>query len=202
MDIDFLVQDTYSAIRPQWKLVSDLQEAVSLFSEAVAQNYKLQDPEKPAEPEEEDAESSSSDEGLEDDAIPDIEEEQESSDEAEVSQCSGNPRQVINLPQVDGANAEQDGESESEDEQIYVSRQEERDPEAEAEFDREFEKMMAESYESRRFERKGAFDIPLPMKRSGRDASAEAPAGPSESPNTMAFSLMTKKGNKQQVCAT
>lgn len=102
---------------------------------------------------------------------------------------------------MSGANAEQNGESESEDEQIYVSRQEEeRDPEAEAEFDREFEKMMAESYESRRFERKGAFDIPLPMKRSGRDVPAENAAGPSQAPNTMAFSLMTKKGNKQQVC--
>lgn len=85
MDIDFLVQDTYSAIRPQWKLVADLQEAATLFSEAVAQNYKLQDSEKPVEPEEDDAESSSSDEGLEEDAIPDVEEEQESSDEAEVS---------------------------------------------------------------------------------------------------------------------
>jgi regulator of nonsense transcripts 2 len=103
--------------------------------------------------------------------------------------------------QASAPNAEQNGESESEeDEQIYVARQEEeRDPEAEAEFDREFEKMMAESYESRRFERKGAVDIPLPMKRSGREAGPPN-AEPSQEPNTMAFSLMTKKGNKQQVC--
>lgn len=86
MDIDFLVQDTYSAIRPQWKIATDLQEAASLFSEAVARNYKPQDSEKPPEPEEEEeAESSSSDEGLEEDAIPEVDEEQESSDEAEVS---------------------------------------------------------------------------------------------------------------------
>lgn len=57
---------------------------------------------------------------------------------------------------------------------------------------------MAESYESRRFERKGVFDIPLPMKRTGRDTAAES-TEPSQAPNTMAFSLMTKKGNKQQV---
>lgn len=85
MDIDFLVQDTYSAIRPQWKIATDLQEAASMFSEAVARNYKPQDSEKPAEPEEDEAESSSSDEGLEEDAIPEVDEEQESSDEAEVS---------------------------------------------------------------------------------------------------------------------
>lgn len=85
MDVDFLVHDTYSAIRPQWKLATHLQEAATLFGEAVAQNYKLQDSEKAVEPEEEDAESSSSDEGLEEDAIPDVEEDQESSEEAEVS---------------------------------------------------------------------------------------------------------------------
>lgn len=62
--------------------------------------------------------------------------------------------------------------------------------------------MMAESYESRKFERKGVFDIPLPMKRSGKEAAPAEPAEPaepSEPQSTMAFSLMTKKGNKQQV---
>lgn len=85
MDVDFLVNDTYSGIRPQWELATHLQEAAALFSEVVAQNYKLQDSEKQTEPEEEDAESSSSDEDLEEDAIPDVEDDQESSDEAEVS---------------------------------------------------------------------------------------------------------------------
>ena len=105
--------------------------------------------------------------------------------------------------QASGPNAEQNGDSESEDEQIFVARQEEeRDPEAEAEFDRELEKMMADSVDSRRFERKTVFDVPLPMKRSREASAAEHPA-PEGSPaptNTMAFSLMTKKGNKQQVC--
>ncbi|GAQ39694.1 nonsense-mediated mRNA decay factor [Aspergillus niger] len=184
MDVDFLVQDTFSMTRPQWKLAADLAEATQIFSEAVAQNFKTQDAERPVEPDEDDADSSSSDEGLEEDVMLE-EEDQESSDEAEVS----------------GPNGEQNGDSESEDEEIFVTRQEEeRDPEAEAEFDREFEKMMAESMESRKFERKGVFDIPLPMKRSGREAALETP--PPEAPkptnNTMAFSLMTKKGNKQQ----
>lgn len=114
---------------------------------------------------------------------------------------------MTNTPQASGPNAEQTGESESEeeDEHIVVTRQEEeRDPVAEAEFDREFEKMMADSLESRKFERKAIFDIPLPMKRpGGRDGAAvdsqavEAAPVPS---NTMAFSLMTKRGNRQQVC--
>lgn len=65
--------------------------------------------------------------------------------------------------------------------------------------------MMSESLESRRFERKTVFDVPLPMKKPGpgRDAAAppmENPPPPAQAPNsTMAFSLMTRKGNKQQV---
>jgi regulator of nonsense transcripts 2 len=40
MDIDFLVQDTYTLVRPNWKLVTDLTEATKLFGEAVNANYK------------------------------------------------------------------------------------------------------------------------------------------------------------------
>lgn len=108
-----------------------------------------------------------------------------------------------------GNAAEQNAESDSEEEeQIYVTRQEEeRDPEAEAEFDRAFEKMMAESLDSRKFERKTMFDVPLPMRRTAHNPSnsieestpVETPE--SEPRNTMAFSLMTKRGNRQQVSA-
>jgi regulator of nonsense transcripts 2 len=106
--------------------------------------------------------------------------------------------------QASGPNVDRDGDSESEEEQIFVARQEEeRDPEAEADFDRAFEKMMAESMESRRFERKAMFDVPLPMRPSRREPAAgdETPAEPQPA-NTMAFSLMTKKGNRQQVWLT
>lgn len=85
MDIDFLVQDTFSMTRPQWKLVTDLEEATRIFGEAVAQNYKTQDAERPTEPDDDDAESSSSDDGFEDDVMPEVDEDGESSDEAEVS---------------------------------------------------------------------------------------------------------------------
>ncbi|CAI7659534.1 unnamed protein product [Penicillium bialowiezense] len=192
MDVDFLIQDTYHSIRPQWKLANDAEEATRIFSEAVAQNYNVPDSERPVEVDEEDAESSSSDEDLEEDAINEIDDDQESSDEAEAS--GPNPE----------GNDDSDSESEDEDEQIIVTRQEEeRDPVTEAEFDREFEKMMAESMDSRRFERKTVFDIPLPMKRPPRenmpsDSSPEPVHAEPVPPKTMAFSLMTKKGNKQQ----
>jgi regulator of nonsense transcripts 2 len=90
MDVEFVVQDTYSLVRPQWKIASDLEEAARLFSEAIAQNYKVQDGEKAVEPEEDEVESLSSDdgnvdEGLEEDGVPDIDEQQSSTEEAEVS---------------------------------------------------------------------------------------------------------------------
>ena len=85
-----------------------------------------------------------------------------------------------------------------------MTRQEtERDVEAEAEFDRELAKMMSESIDSRKSDRKQMFDVPLPMRRAQRDTTTAADDSPSEGtatpPNTMAFSLMTKKGNRQQV---
>ena len=79
------------------------------------------------------------------------------------------------------------------------------DPEAEADFDREFAKLMAESLDSRKFDRKPLFDVPLPMRRAQKDIPMAGDESPVEgtstppNPNTMAFSLMTKKGNKQQV---
>ncbi len=84
-----------------------------------------------------------------------------------------------------------------------VLRQEEQlDPEAEADFDRAFERMMSESLDSRKFERRAQFDVPLPIRKIQRqplEPTDDEPKTPVESePNTMAFSLMTKKGNRQQ----
>ena len=86
-----------------------------------------------------------------------------------------------------------------------MTREEEQlDPEAEADFDQAFERMMAESLDSRKFERKAVFDVPLPIRRGQRDATIAAEDNVERdvqtAPDTMAFALMTKKGNRQQVC--
>ena len=100
-----------------------------------------------------------------------------------------------------------ESEDEDEEEAIVVTRQEEEiDPEDEADFEREYAKMMAESLESRKHERKAAFDVPLPMKRKDRDVNStneswgyEPATLNATSTGTMAFSLLTKRGNRQQV---
>jgi regulator of nonsense transcripts 2 len=100
---------------------------------------------------------------------------------------------------------EQDASESEEEEHIIVTREEEQlDPEAEAEFDKEFERMMAESLDSRKFERKAQFDVPLPIRKAQRIPAGEpidedVDSSPETPLNTMAFSLMTKKGNRSQV---
>ncbi|RMZ76300.1 hypothetical protein DV737_g4900, partial [Chaetothyriales sp. CBS 132003] len=205
LDLDFLVQDTFALVRPQWKIVSDLPEAAKLFGEAIASNYKQQQTTgRPADAADEadDSESDALDE--EDGGADDPAAMHSSADEADAAAAAAaaNEDEVADeLPETDS----------DEEEQIVVTREEEQlDPEAEAEFDKEFDKMMAESLDSRKFERKTHFDVPLPMRKVQQRMPAAAAAAAAadedeidsgaETPpsNTMAFSLMTKKGNRPQ----
>lgn len=193
MDIEFSIQDTFALTRPQWKLASNLEEATKAFQMAVAQDQKTAGANQVAEVEEVTSESSE-DEGGDADDLELGDEEHESASEEEED--------------VEEAEKESDGESDFEDETIVVTRQEEAvDPEDEADFEREYAKMMADSLESRKFERKQLFDVPLPVRPKTREpsssAAGEANTPGSESPapptKTMAFSLLTKRGNRQQV---
>lgn len=108
----------------------------------------------------------------------------------------------LNLSLQQDAEDDSDRESTFGNEDIVVTRQEEEvDPEDEADFEREYAKMMAESLESRKFERTQLFDVALPVRSKTRETSAVSEPSTSGPPlaNTMAFSLLTKKGNRQQV---
>lgn len=84
MEIDFLVQDTYSLVRPQWKIVLDLADASQLLSEAIAANYKQSEIDKVADAVE-DEESASDDDLADDDGLADEGVDDVSDDDAEVS---------------------------------------------------------------------------------------------------------------------
>jgi regulator of nonsense transcripts 2 len=192
MDVEFIVQDAYNLTRPQWKLITNLEEASQAFGEAVKQNYQTSATDKPIEPEEE--ENSASDDDLdgpedEDVVMPDGDGDKSSSDSDSDSE-DDEPTKVL---------------SDEEEEQIIVTRPEdERDPEADAEFDRELAKLMSESAESRKFERKPVFDVPLPMRRAreatvnAEDSGTETPIVPVMPSNTVKFSLLSKRGNRTQ----
>lgn len=101
-------------------------------------------------------------------------------------------------------------EDQEDDEAIVVTRQAEEVDLADAEdFDREYAKMMAESLDARKFERKQVFDLPLPLRRKDKEPGTTQENSANELPaaapvptqnGTMAFSLLTKRGNRQQVC--
>jgi len=195
MDIEFIVQDIFALTRPQWKLASNIEEASRAFQLAMAQDQKSSGLDKSAEIEEPELDDSSDDGIGEGDGVPEPEDDGDTSSDDELDVANGDT--ISSLPATDS----------EEEESIVVTRQEEEfDPEAEADFEREYAKMMAESLESRKFDRKPQFDVPLPMRRKERDtttsldtneeAAAAAPVAPAK---TMAFSLLTKKGNRQQV---
>ncbi|KAI5785039.1 putative nonsense-mediated mRNA decay factor [Peziza echinospora] len=191
MDVEFLVQDTFQAIRPNWKLHTNLEDAAKSFEEAVSKTFKPSEEKSTAEPEEVEEEAESSDEGGDGGDDDDHRDE----DEAQLSDDDGETQTVA-------SREHEESSSESEEEDIVVQlRQEERDPEADAEFDRELAKMMADSLESRKFDRKPVFDVPLPFRRvMSREPTMGSEAGDVASPTEgkMAFSLLTKKGNRQQ----
>ncbi|KAK8160157.1 armadillo-type protein [Phyllosticta citribraziliensis] len=197
MDIEFIVQDAFALTRPQWKLATSLEDAGNQFADAVKQNYDKSAIGQNAEPDEMDEESGS-DDGQDGDDKED-EEIEARNDEASSDDEADTPGEDDHEP------VEQQSD---EEEHIIVKRPEdERDPEADADFDRELAKMMAESLDSRKFERKPMFDVPLPMKRTREtttttfnEESGEKQASTPAS-GTMKFSLLSRKGNKQQTKA-
>ncbi|KAL2419267.1 Regulator of nonsense transcripts 2 [Exophiala dermatitidis] len=201
MEIDFLVQDTFSLVRPNWKLVTDLPEAARLFAEAVNATYKQQGTEKAVEQVDDNDESRSED--GEADAELEAEFAESSDEEGEVSYSPVVQALVVNETKAVAAedDTEEKGhrDSEDEEEQIVVLRQEEQvDPEEEAEFERAFEKMMAESLDSRKFERKAQFDVPLPIRKIQRapvdanDEEAPAETKTIELPSDSSFAISMK----------
>ncbi|KAL2754571.1 hypothetical protein ACRALDRAFT_2060376 [Sodiomyces alcalophilus JCM 7366] len=198
MDIEFIVQDTFSLTRPQWKLATNLEEAAKTFQLAIAQDQKLSGADKAAAEaaeaaEADDGSSASSDDDEDGDPdLPEGEGDGDDDDEEDESDEMGHDDE-------EHAYSGRDSHSNSDDEAIVVTRQEQYiDPEEEAEFEREYAKMMAESLESRKFERKPLFDVPLPVRPKTKDLSSSSDQAASGPGPTMAFSLLTKKGNRQQ----
>ncbi|PVI01848.1 nonsense-mediated mRNA decay factor [Periconia macrospinosa] len=192
LDVEFLVQDAYNLTRPQWKLVINLEEASHIFSEAVKDNYQMSAVGKQSEPDDDELSASDDDADGPNDEDMGISEGEDDKSSGEDGEESGDDEPI------------KQASSDDEEEQIIVTRQEdERDPEAEAEFDRELAKLMSESVESRKFERKPVFDVPLPMRRAREPAAATEDSGNEATPhaptaNTVKFSLLSKRGNKTQ----
>lgn len=84
MDIEFITQDTFALTRPQWKIISNFEDAWRAFAELVTENYKNQEPDKSFEPETLDDDVSSEDDGDDDELIVPEMDNRSSSDDAET----------------------------------------------------------------------------------------------------------------------
>lgn len=191
MDIEFLVHDIYTGTRPQWKLASTLEEASKAFQLVLSQDRKaagLEDPE--IEDQDDELSGASTEDELADADVDGDGDDNAASDDGEVGD-------------EEAEDEERQSSDESDDEAIIVTRQEEEfDPEWDAEFEREYAKMMAESSESRKLDRRPVFDVALPVRPRIREptlAAEQHDDGVEAPPPKMAFAVLTKKGNKQQV---
>ncbi|CAK7268412.1 mRNA decay protein [Sporothrix epigloea] len=196
MDIEFIVQDIFALLRPHWKLATSLDEAAKVFHQAMAQDQKATGADKVQDQDTGAASDDSSSEDEMDHA------DDEANGDAEIDEDLSS---IDEEGEDEGDRLSSDDHSESEDEEIVVTREEEQiDPEDEADFEREYARMMAESLEPRKFERKPLFDLALPVRQKTREASAVDANGSTgtgedgDSLSTMAFSLLTKRGNRQQ----
>lgn len=186
IDIDFLLQDTFSKLRPSWKLPSSQDEAFRILCQTfVHSRNRPVSPKAAAEETQAASESSGSE-----------------ADDEETETTNITPRRSA-IKEEESLASQTNGHlsSSDEDEHLVVKRADiAKDPAEEMEFDRELAQLMSSSVEQRKFERRPVFDMPLPIKKKviSSGSGSDSDSGRGTPPNTVAFSLMTKKGNRQQ----
>ncbi|KAK4687311.1 regulator of nonsense transcripts 2, partial [Tremellales sp. Uapishka_1] len=164
MDVDFMLGDTLETLRPKQLQLKTFAEAATAVDELLADQA-------------EDGEENASEDGSED------------GDRNVAVEAEEDDQPV--QPEEEESENEQDEQDDLDD--VVVLREpktEEHDFEAEADFDREFQKMMADTTDFRKNERKAppVFDSAVPLIRK---------KAPEANDGNMSFTLLSKKGNKQ-----
>jgi len=205
LEVIFLLQDLFENLRPSAKRFESLEEALEALKEM---NKASEIADKPSGPGDED-------------------EEEDEEDEMDLDDLDA--RKEKGLPSKDGSlagdtdDSESDGSDESlssddegaqssdeeEEEAVVVHDQFAKGPtqEEDDEFEKEFNKIMQDSVESRRSEKRvmTLFDVAIPVRsrQSKQEAAAghqsEASEEEEEPEGSVTFAVLTKKGNKQQV---
>ncbi|KAG0174672.1 hypothetical protein DFQ30_003435 [Apophysomyces sp. BC1015] len=186
MDVDFMISDTLEMLRPQIRMFTSYEEANESVDRMLLEQLKsVQGTDGKAQEdgfEESEASDSSSDEGDDDENLDDGVKEEED---------DGSMEENVNIV----------GDNDAEEDVVVLKNREEQvSREEEDEFEREFSKMMSESIESRKYEKKSAvLDVPIPMNlRGAQDRRTAAQEKDRVDTGKMAFTLLTKRGNRQQ----
>lgn len=184
MDIDFTISETFELLRPNLKLAQDYQEAVIRVNEIAMEQMQA-------------AQNGNGSGGLGgDDSEDDDDDDDEDGGAGPRGQNRGADMDEEDPEGREVLAPEEDDQVDRDDEVVVVHMQHDVDEEADDDFEREFSRMMQESMESRRNDRKSTFDAPVPVRTKtigGSESQEETAEG------QVAFTLLTKKGNKQQV---
>ena len=207
MDIDFMYTDTLEALRPNITITRTFDDAVNVVDEMIAADSQI----------------NMAENNVEETVFNDDESDNENENEGEVEvdrevemdlNEGGGPRiddeeyepenqEDEEKQQIDGSSSDEDDEDDESDENvennddenvILRDSQQQIPEEDDEEFSRELAKMATENSVTKNVDRKALFDLSLPMikKSSSNDNDQE------QDPSKMKFTVLTKKGTKQQ----
>lgn len=157
MDVDFMISDTFEMLRPQLHIIPTYEQANEAVDRILLEQLKNVQgtdkvPEDRMEESGEGSDSSSAEEEEEEEANQLDDDEEDSQDESENA-VEGDEEDVV----------------------VLKKKQEEISREDEEDFEREFNKMMTDSIESRKFEKKAAMlDVPIPMNLRGSQGNSKS----------------------------
>ncbi|GAN06684.1 nonsense-mediated mRNA decay factor protein [Mucor ambiguus] len=186
MDVDFMITDTLEMLRPQLQVLTSYEEANEAVDRMLLEQLKT-------------VQSTTDGKALLEDGF-------EESELSDSSMSAGEEDEDDLLPE-DRPQDDEDlditiNNQDEEDQDVVVlkNKKEQLSREEEEEFEREFSKMMSDSIDSRKFEKKAAMlDVPIPMNlRGSQDRRTIAQGTNKPETGKMAFTLLTKKGNRQQ----
>jgi regulator of nonsense transcripts 2 len=150
MDIDFMISDTFEMLRPQLTIIPTYEQANEAVDRMLLEQLKsIQGTDKVQE------------DGFD-----------ESGEGSDTSSVEDEDEEANRLDEEDeeGQDEPQNAPAETDEDDVVVlkKKQEQISREDEEDFEREFNKMMTDSIESRKFEKKTAMlDVPIPMNLRG-----------------------------------
>ncbi|KAI9597993.1 armadillo-type protein [Syncephalis fuscata] len=214
MDADYMVKDLYDLLRPHMKLHATYEAAQLAVDELLMANLKavqeatgdtsqvtgpMADPIQLPDNEEEyleDEEEDDDDEDEEESERSDEDEDEEDDEDEEEEEDEDEDEEE--LPPAD--NDEHGTFVDPDDDNVVVVLGRKDETSIDEEFEKEFSLMMAESLESRKFERKaGTLDVAIPMhlRGSNHEPLTVDTVTPSDGQH-VSFTLLLKRGNRQQ----
>ncbi|KAF9920881.1 hypothetical protein FBU30_009178 [Linnemannia zychae] len=179
LEIEYMIEDTFSELRPKLRRFQTYEEAQAAV-EALHGPLGGNDPNANLQNDDSDSEDSEGDDDGDDDQQDDDDDESEDDEDGLEDE-----EEVHAMRQMD-----------DEEQAVVLTNQLKPVEAVDEDFEREYLKMMTESLESRKFERKHlTLDVAIPVLRSA-DRREEPILS---NPDHVAFTLLTKKGNKQQL---